>query len=359
MRISIEATPLATPPYSGIDRCLLEIIKALCEHSETTTITLLVKASRIRRRHLLPRHRKLSVRMWKPRVRSLRDHDIHFAPAYLAVDGAAKRTVAWLHDCYAYHGINYSDAERRQRQINQVQQLLQASDHVVCISAATQADVLRFEPAICGPTSVVHHGVSSNFYPVKPALIRRALHRLGIRSPYVMFSGLLHENKNLRRLLTAFSGSQTGRGSTQLVVTGAANAPQVAELRDLASRSGIASQVKTVGYVDDASLRALYSGAEAFLFPSIAEGFGLPILEAMACGTAVLTSTHPACVEAAGGHAVLCDPMSLDAIADGIDAACAMNHAKRSAARDYASTQTWSKSAERLMEVFEQIVHLA
>jgi glycosyltransferase involved in cell wall biosynthesis len=131
--------------------------------------------------------------------------------------------------------------------------------------------------------------------------------------PYLLYVGSHKPHKNLARLLKAFAISGVRR-SVRLVLTGARDSKISARVEDL----GLNGDVRFVEFPGDESLADLYRGAEGFVFPSLYEGFGLPPLEAMACGVPVLTSNVCSLPEVVGDAAILVDPLDVDAIADGI-----------------------------------------
>jgi glycosyltransferase involved in cell wall biosynthesis len=149
--------------------------------------------------------------------------------------------------------------------------------------------------------------------------IAAARERYGIApAPYLLYVGTVQPRKNLARLIDAFAQvAKESAAPLQLVIAGKQGwLTQAIERR--AHEHGIAEQVRFTGYVDDADLPALLSGALAFVFPSLYEGFGMPVLEAMACGAPVLTSTTSSLPEVAGDAALLVDPHDTQAIAQGI-----------------------------------------
>ena len=132
--------------------------------------------------------------------------------------------------------------------------------------------------------------------------------------PYVLYVGNQKPHKNLVRLVQAFARSRE-RDGLRLVLTGAPNR----ELVSLARRGGVDKRLVFLGSVPDEKLPHVYRGAVAFLFPSLYQGFGLPPLEAMACGTPVVSSTATLLAEVVGRAAVVIDRFDVDSIADGID----------------------------------------
>jgi glycosyltransferase involved in cell wall biosynthesis len=128
---------------------------------------------------------------------------------------------------------------------------------------------------------------------------------------------------------------------------------------DTIHKLGLDRSVKVLGYVPDEDLPPLYSAATAFVYPSLFEGFGLPVVEAMACGTPVVASTAPALCELAEGAAVLVDPLSADSIAEGIRMVLsnASERARLSrAGLERASAFTWEATARRTLETYERAV---
>ena len=143
-----------------------------------------------------------------------------------------------------------------------------------------------------------------------------AIARLGVRRPYVLATGTLEPRKNLPRLIEAFTAlPEDVRAGRQLVLAGAPGWETAETFVHVARH---ARMVKTLGYVPDEDLPALYRGAEVFCYPSLYEGFGIPVLEAMCCGTAVLTSGRSSMPEVAGDAARYVDPDDTADIARGL-----------------------------------------
>ena len=178
------------------------------------------------------------------------------------------------------------------------------------------------------------------------APLERVRARYGLRVPYLLYVGNFKPHKNLPRLLRAFAALPDDlRAPYQLVLAGArdASSPGVeTEVR----RLGIAAQVRLAGFVDDEDLPALYTGATALLLPSLSEGFGIPVIEAMACGTPVVCSNVAPLRDVAGDAAVLVDPHREPAIAAGLAALLADEGLRRRlAARGERRAQAFTAAA--------------
>jgi glycosyltransferase involved in cell wall biosynthesis len=173
--------------------------------------------------------------------------------------------------------------------------------------------------------------------------------RYAIEQPYVLFCGTREPRKNLRRVLEAFR--RIDRPGVELVLAGPAGWKE-----DVAD--GIASldgRVRSLGFVPPGDLDALYAGAAVVVYPSLAEGFGLPVLEAMAHGVPVVTSAGTATEEVAGDAALLVDPLDVDAIAGAIQRTLEDRELASSlgtAAKQRAASFTWQRSAELVAAVY-------
>lgn len=224
---------------------------------------------------------------------------------------------------------------------------------VVCPSHATLEDCRAhgFAPE---RLRVVPWGIEVR--PVDPATVDAVLTRLGVTRPYVLSNGTIEPRKNLRALLDAFARLDDDRA--QLVVAGPEGWND--ELATLQARLG--PRVTRVGFLAPDDLRALHAGAEVFCYPSLREGFGLPVLEAMAQGTPVVTSIDSAMAEIvgtddgpAGPAAVLVDPRDPAALADALDALLA-DPSRRArmgaAALGRAATFSWARTASGLEQAY-------
>ncbi|HCU36457.1 MAG TPA: glycosyltransferase family 1 protein [Armatimonadetes bacterium] len=231
---------------------------------------------------------------------------------------------------------------------------------VLTPSAATAADIRRAYGCPPSKLHVTPYAAPSEFSrPPHDDAVRDCLRRLAITLPYMLYVGNLQPRKNVARLLRAFARARTETGfAHRLVVVGQAGWRCEDEMRELRSAEA-AGHALRVGYVDDSDLPALYAAADAFLFPTLMEGFGLPVLEAMAMGTPVLASNTSSLPEVAGDAALLVDPTDEGAIATGI-AALAADGGLRARLRDAglarAAQFSWRRTAELTRAVYQSVL---
>ena len=199
-----------------------------------------------------------------------------------------------------------------------IPRVLRRADAVVVSSAATASRIISRFPGAKGKIRAVPLGVDTQlFRSIKSPQVRtplRASH--GSRGEYILFVGTLQANKDVARLIRAFRTVVQEQTELLLVIAGRGRDHERLVLE--VARCGLQANVIFTGYVPDADLPALYSGARAFVFPSLEEGFGLPPLEAMACGAPVVASDIPVFREVLGPAAVLVEPASEASLAAGI-----------------------------------------
>ncbi|MDQ3149741.1 MAG: glycosyltransferase family 4 protein, partial [Chloroflexota bacterium] len=236
---------------------------------------------------------------------------------------------------------------------------MRRAERVLCVSQSTADDVHERFRIGRERLAVAHNGVSARFHPVPAAAAREQIREaLNIEGPYALFVGKLEPRKNVMRLLEAFSRFRRDTGSeTKLLLAGNRTAvtPKIDALID---RLGLRDSVLRPGYVSSDLLAPLYSGARMFLLPSLWEGFGIPIVEAMACGTPVLTSNVTCLPEIAGDAAVIVDPESPDSIAEGIarlDGSEDLRRRLGASGLQRARLFTWDNSARRTLAVYEEM----
>jgi glycosyltransferase involved in cell wall biosynthesis len=223
------------------------------------------------------------------------------------------------------------------------------ADRIIAVSRYTADDLIRRAGVSGSRIEVVHHGLDPAFAGPAPGVELETGD-----APYLLAVGGISPRKNTRRLIEAFvrwRGRGGYRAAYGLRITGTSLDASAGGGRELPPG------VSLLGYVDKAELRRLYAGAAAFLYPSIYEGFGLPIIEAMACGAPVLTSTTASAPEVAGGAAVLVDPFSLESIEAGLDRVTDPDEARRLRAlgRERAGHFHWSAAASRTAEIYREL----
>jgi glycosyltransferase involved in cell wall biosynthesis len=195
--------------------------------------------------------------------------------------------------------------------------------------------------------------------PADPEAMDRLRHKHGLADDYVLYVGKLLAHKNLERLIEAFALLRRRHAIPHHLVLAGPPQGDVERLVHVAEQRGVTDRVHLLGYVADEELPLLYAGAAVFAFPSLSEGFGLPVLEAMACGTPVVTSNTSSLPEVAGDAAVLVDPVSIEAIADGIWSVLADDPLRRSLVAkgvERAARFTWQRCAEQTLEAYRRTV---
>lgn len=224
------------------------------------------------------------------------------------------------------------------------------ADQVIAVSQTTRDDCVA-EDVDPARVHVVPHGVAVP--PVRPEQVAQFRARLGLNRPYVLWCGTVEPRKNLPGLLRAF-GQIAGEVDVDLVLVGPHGWGDDGAVEQAAAMVPHGRLHRT-GEVDEPTLHAAYAGARAFCFPSLWEGFGLPVLEAMAHGLPVVTSAGTATAEAGSTAALLVDPNDPDAIADALLTAVGNQHdrlAALSLAR--AAGQTWDRCAAATVEVYRR-----
>ena len=195
---------------------------------------------------------------------------------------------------------------------------IRRADHVLADSESTRQDILEIYGTSPDKVSVLYSGVESRFLPVTGKNeIERVRQKYGLGAEDFIFSlGTVQPRKNYGRLVEAFH--RLDRQDMLLVIAGGKGWLEETFYQKL-DELDLRDRVKMIGFADDLDLPALYSAASVFAFPALYEGFGLPPLEAMACGTPVVTSNLSSLPEVVGDAGIQVDPYNVDAIADALD----------------------------------------
>ena len=230
------------------------------------------------------------------------------------------------------------------------------ADHILADSMSTKDDIVKQLNVRAERISVVPLAADQSFRPLPAADVQKVLSDWGlVPDGYLLFMGTIEPRKNLLRLLQAaqLAGSRIG----PLVIAGADGwgSDEVAGHIQRLQRAG---RLTYLGYVPDSARRALINGARGFVYPSLYEGFGLPVLEAMACGIPVLASNVSSLPEVVGDVGVLVDPQDVDAIAREMarlwqDEALRRELAARGLER--ARAFSWERTASQTLSVYTRL----
>jgi glycosyltransferase involved in cell wall biosynthesis len=368
MLIGIDASRIARPQRTGTEAYSLHLIRALVEVGRDCRFRLYSPAplpsgsvkvdsktgSEVR---VIPfprlwTHLRLA---WEI---SRHTPDVMLVPAHVMPVVCPVATVVTVHDLgYLY----YPQAHRRFDRWyldRTTRRHARLAAHIIADSRATCSDLVDRYQADPKRISVVYPGHDESLCRIEdPEVIAAAKSRYGIDSDYLLYLGTLQPRKNLVRLVEAFARLQPPADDIQLVLAGK-KGWLYDELFACVKRLGLEGRVIFPGYVGDEDKAALLSEAVALVYPSLYEGFGLPVLEAMACGTPVLTSNVSSLPEVAGHAALLVDPLDVESMAARISHIMMDGDLRRVLIeRGYQQVHkfSWTEAAHQVLEVLESV----
>jgi glycosyltransferase involved in cell wall biosynthesis len=283
--------------------------------------------------------------------------EVYHSPYYLMPYRPGIAAVVTLFDLMPMRYPEYMSALARLVFAVTVRLALRASARIITISQASANDasrVFRLDP---GQLVVIPAAPGPEFRPQPSAAQAAVRQRLGLPARFLLYFGSNKPHKNLQRLIRAHLRLGAAAAEVPLVIAGHWD-PRYPEARAAVEQTGAQDKVRFIGPVGEADLPALYSAAEAFVFPSEYEGFGLPPLEAMACGTAVVCSRAASLSEVVGTAALLFDPHAVDSISAclaRVIAEPALRADLRQRGLERASQFTWDEAAVRTLDVYESV----
>ncbi len=283
--------------------------------------------------------------------------ELYHATDFVLPPTRARRTLLTVHDLSFVRVPEAASPSLKAYLDNVVPRSVRRADHILADSQATKDDLVALYTTPEDKITVLLSGVDARFQPTRDSGIRP---KYGLSArPYIFSVGTVQPRKNYIRLIQALAVLRERGHDLALVIAGGKGwledpiyaAIHAAKLEDY---------VHLIGFADDTDLPALYSAALITAVPSLYEGFGIPVLESMACGTPVITSTVSSLPEVAGDAALMVDPTQLDAIINALerlinDQALRHDLATRGLAR--AQTLTWARSAQQLSDIYRRMLN--
>jgi len=266
-------------------------------------------------------------------------------------------TIVTIHDLAFLKFKDYFQRGVRWRSTFFTEHAARHADRIIAISQATKNDIIEAYHINEQRVDVIYHGVGKEFRPVeKNARVDSIKAKYAIQYPYVLFIGVLQPRKNISRLIRAFSRILPRyQGKLQLVIAGNKGWLYEDIFRTVRA-CNIEDRVVFTGYVPKGEVMLLLNGACLFVLPSLYEGFGMPLLEAMACGTPVITSNISSMPEVVGEAGLLCDPYDEDAIAGRMNDVLAHGTLRDELSRkglQRAKCFSWKRAAEKTKALYE------
>lgn len=363
MHIAIDGSRLAVHQRTGTEAYTTELVRALARLDRHTQYTLYVNQPPAALPPLGLNWRLRSIpapRLWTharlgPAL-ALARPDVAFIPAHVLPLLPPHRSVVTIHDLgYEYYPEAHPAAQRFYLRLS-TRWSARLATRVIAISEATKRDLVHFTGIKPDKITVVYHGVHQRFQPVAPAVSALVAQRYGLGGAYLLFISTIQPRKNLVRLIDAYArASQAAPDLPPLALVGKPGW-LTTQIKQRAAHHGISERVRFLGYVHDDDVPALLSGASMYLLPSLYEGFGMTVLEAMACGTPVITANTSSLPEVAGEAALLVDPTDTAALAAAL-VALWCDIPRRASLRErgltWAADWTWERCARQTLTVLQ------
>lgn len=241
-----------------------------------------------------------------------------------------------------------------------IKDAIKYADAIIAISESTRADLVNYLDAPPGLITVTHLAAAGDLRPVEdPEVLKSARLKYSLPERYVLFVGSNEPRKNIKTLLEAYASLPAGiKNEFPLVIAGGKGWLN-SDIPGVVKRLGIETSVRFAGYIGKDDMSAVYSGASVFAYPSLYEGFGLPILEAMSCGAPVITSNVSSMPEVAGDAARLVTPTDTEELGEALRALLSdegLRKNMRQKGRERASKFSWERCARETLALYRKVV---
>ena len=368
MIIGIDGRAIQTQKKAGISIYAHEITSNLtCDSRLFLSAPLkdaeILKNPRVKTKSIrFPSYRWKLEQIWEktalPTIVNRSDAELFWGPRFFVPSGLKIPSVATIHDLAFMLIDNIVTPKQIAYFDNAIQSSLVNAKHFIAVSETTKKDFCHFYHVNEDRVTVVYNGFNQDFLlPVDMQKSNGYLEKVGIKGDFILFLGTLEPRKNLKRLIDAYLLSNAKKEGIPLVLAGKAGWLQdklFEKIKPLVDEKLII----LTGYVSHEELKILYQNCLFFAFPSIYEGFGIPVIEAMASGAPVLTSFGSSLEEIFSESALLTDPMSVDSICEGINKIMEPSLRKTfiTKATTMISKFSWQKSAKEHFGVFSKLV---
>ena len=361
MRIAIDVSSAVKGAKTGIATYITSLVEALAAIDREDTFYLCHRLSRLKKwRHRIHLDQpNFHTRVLQPPFNPILTRRVHIAHALGArlPEFGRKHRLVTVHDTFSEVSDRFFSEKHRRLRTRRYKEIAASDAVIVAVSEHTKRDFMEHFGVAPSRLEVIPEGVDRRFAPASETEVEGVRGRHRLEKPYLFFVGTLEYRKNVIGMMEAYRLLREAGLDLELVLAGVpgwAYSEIEAALEANPERRGI----RMLGYAPREDLPGLYSGALCFLFPSHYEGFGLPVLEAMACGTPVVTSNSSSLPEVAGDAALLVDPDDPAAIAAAVREIVEDEGTREKlveAGRSRAATFTWESAARRTLALYRRL----
>lgn len=234
---------------------------------------------------------------------------------------------------------------------------LKFANKIIAVSENTKKDLISYFGTPENKIKVIPNGVDKSFQLLDYEDIDKVKNKYSLRFPFILYVGTLEPRKNIPSLIMAFNKLKEKKITHRLVIAGK-KGWKYKDIFKIISKLNLQNDIIFTGYVSDEDLPGLYNAADLFVYPSIYEGFGLPPLEAMACGTPVITSNTSSLPEVVGNAGIMIDPLDIESFAESMYKVISNEDLKikmRKKGLERAKLFSWEKCAKEVMDTYQKI----
>ncbi len=378
LKVFVDAEVLTNTHFSGIGHYCLELLRALdrlIEDRDDVQVTLGVfyrKMAKIRSygfRNFKIKRSPFTLRIANAlKIRNLQPpYDLFFGryiylfPNYTSWPLWFSKSVSFVYDLSFEYFPQYVEPRNQKFLSDNVRKSVERSNKIITISTNSQKEICDFYSVPSKDVSIVYPGIDQRvFYRRPEEQIKKIKARYGIHGKYILFVGNIEPRKNLKNLLLAYEKlDQSVRNEYSLLLVGARGwlDDEIFEIIERLRTNGSHIQ-QPLDYVKDDDRPAIFSGASLFVYPSLYEGFGIPPVEAMACGVPVITSDNSSLPEAVGSAAKVVDAKSIIELADVMSTVLADKKLQENMVQEgYKQVDkfSWDNEAKKLLKILEEI----
>jgi glycosyltransferase involved in cell wall biosynthesis len=295
-----------------------------------------------------------------PKYYKQANYQLYHSPGYILPYFWKYPSVVTIHDLIALNYPEFCQTESTFYFKFFLPHSIKKATQIIAVSNKVKEDILNQFNILPDRINVIYHGINKCFKKIHSENeLSRVRLKYNLSERFILFVGNIEPKKNLLRLIKAFYQlKKHSEFKHKLIIVGK-NGWKYNSVYNTIEKLRISDEIKFTGYVEEGDLPAIYSLADAFVFPSMYEGFGIPPLEAMACETPVLVSKQGALIETTGGRCLQVDAYNIDDIAKGINTLLTDENLRKRTIEDgkkWIKPFTWERAADLTMKVYEKIL---